>query len=108
MPKQLSGIEMSSIYASEADVLNMALFGMTAKTWREVNPQKRGNIRDYANVSQWVCLSNLESLNAILINEGVEQNLRIEKFNQIAINQMKILTGFASDYPMITFNSDHK
>lgn len=92
IPKELSGKEKSAIYASEADVLNMALFGMTAKTWRENNPDKTGNIRDYyANVSQLVCLSNLESLNAVLINDGLEQSQRLEKLNKIAISQMKIL-----------------
>jgi len=68
IPKELSGKEKRIIYASGADVLNMALFGMTAKTWRDNNPDKTGNVRDYANVSQLVCLSNLESLNAVLIN----------------------------------------
>jgi len=84
IPKELSGKEKSIIYASEADVLNMALFGMTAKTWKENNPDKTGNIRDYANVSQLVCLSNLESLNAVLINDGMEQSQRLEKLNRIA------------------------
>ena len=86
------------IYASEADVLNMALFGMTAKTWRENNPDKTGNIRDYANVSQLVCLSNLESLNAVLINDGIDQSQRLEKLNKIAISQMKILVDDGSEY----------
>lgn len=98
IPKELSGKEKSMIYASEADVLNMALFGMTAKTWRENNPDKTGNIRDYANVSQLVCLSNLESLNAVLINDGLEQSQRLEKLNKIAINQMKILIDDGSEY----------
>lgn len=69
----------------------MALFGMTAKTWREQNSDKKGNIRDYANVSQLVCLSNLESLNAVIINEEMEQSVRLEKLNKIAISQMKVL-----------------
>lgn len=92
VPKELSAKEKNIIYASEADVLNMALFGMTAKAWRENNPDKDGNIRDYANISQLVCLSNLESLNAVLIDEGLEQAQRLEKLNKIAISQMKILT----------------
>ncbi len=91
IPKELSLKEKNIIYASEADVLNMALFGMTAKEWRKNNPDKKGNVRDYANVSQLVCLSNLESLNAVLINDGIEQPQRLEKLNRIAINQMKIL-----------------
>lgn len=98
IPKELSGKEKSMIYASEADVLNMALFGMTAKEWRENNPDKSGNIRDYANVSQLVCLSNLESLNAVLINDGLEQSQRLEKLNKIAISQMKILIDDGSEY----------
>jgi hypothetical protein len=98
IPKELSGKEKSIIYASEADVLNMALFGMTAKTWRENNPDKTGNIRDYANVSQLVCLSNLESLNAVLINDGIDQSHRLEKLNKIAISQMKILIDDGDQY----------
>ena len=70
----------------------MALFGMTAKEWREANPDLRGNIRDYANVSQLVCLSNLENLNAVFINEGMPQAERLAKLNAIAISQMKVLT----------------
>ncbi|MDD4440119.1 MAG: KilA-N domain-containing protein [Tissierellia bacterium] len=92
IPKELSAKEKNIIYASEADVLNMALFGMTAKGWRDSNPDRAGNIRDYANVSQLVCLSNLESLNAVLIGDGMEQSQRLEKLNKIAITQMKILT----------------
>mgnify|MGYP007055655538 FL=1 len=70
----------------------MALFGMTAKQWRDANPDKKGNIRDYANVSQLVCLSNLENLNAVFINEGISQPERLAKLNAIAISQMKVLT----------------
>ncbi|MFK5925943.1 MAG: KilA-N domain-containing protein, partial [Desulfuromusa sp.] len=91
IPQSLNKQQISYIYASEADVLNMALFGKTAKQWREENSQEKGNIRDYANVSQLVCLANLENLNAVFINEGYEQSLRLEKLNQIAIQQMRIL-----------------
>ena len=70
----------------------MALFGMTAKEWRENNPDLKGNIRDYADVLQLVCLSNLENLNAVFINEGMKQSERLEKLNSIAIEQMKILS----------------
>ena len=98
IPKELTGKEKSMIYASEADVLNMALFGITAKEWRENNPDKTGNVRDYANVSQLVCLSNLESLNAVLINDGLEQSQRLEKLNKIAISQMKILIDDGDEY----------
>ena len=69
----------------------MALFGMTAEQWRDENPDKKGNIRDYANVSQLVCLTNLESLNAVFINDGSAQSNRLQKLNKIAINQMQIL-----------------
>ena len=83
--------QISIVYANEADVLNMALFGKTAKQWREENPDKKGNIRDYANVSQLVCLVNLENLNAVFISEGYKQSQRLEKLNQTAIQQMRIL-----------------
>ena len=88
MPKE----RINFIYASEADILNVALFGMTAKEWREENPKLKGNIRDYADISQLVCLSNLENLNAVFINEGMKQSDRLEKLNFIAIEQMKILS----------------
>ena len=92
IPPELSAKQVSMVYASEADVLNMALFGMTAKQWRDSHPNLKGNIRDYANVSQLVCLSNLENLNAVFINEGVSQAERLTKLNAIAISQMEILT----------------
>ena len=91
IPQNLSKQQTGFVYASEADVLNMALFGKTAAQWREANPDKEGNIRDYANVSQLVCLANLENLNAILIEEGMPQAERLTRLNQIAIAQMKIL-----------------
>lgn len=91
IPTNLSKQQISFVYANEADVLNMALFGKTAKQWRDENPKENGNIRDFANVSQLVCLSNLENLNAVFINEGYEQSKRLIKLNQIAIQQMKIL-----------------
>ena len=91
VPDNLNQKQISFVYANEADVLNMALFGKTAKQWRDENPKEKGNIRDYANVSQLVCLVNLENLNAVFINEGYEQSMRLEKLNQIAISQMKIL-----------------
>jgi len=91
IPKTLTSSQINAVYASEADVLNIALFGKTAKQWRCENPSEKGNIRDYANVSQLVCLSNLENLNAVFINDGISQNVRIEKLNEIAIHQMKIL-----------------
>ncbi len=91
IPENLTAKQISFVYANEADVLNMALFGKTAKQWRDENPDKKGNIRDYANVSQLVCLANLENLNAVFINEEMPQSERLVKLNQIAINQMQIL-----------------
>ncbi len=93
IPAELSQKQTSIIYASEADILNLALFGMTAAQWRDNNPDKEGNIRDYAEVSQLVCLSNLENLNALFISEGLSQQIRLERLNKIAIQQMTILTG---------------
>lgn len=93
IPPELTGRQVSLVYASEADVLNMALFGMTAKQWRDANPGEKGNIRDQANASQLVCLANLENLNALFINEGMEQSERLKKLNRIAIEQMEILTS---------------
>ena len=92
IPPELSARQISLVYANEADVLNMALFGMTAKQWRDSHPDLKGNIRDYANVSQLVCLSNLENLNAVFINEGISQSERLAKLNAVAISQMKVLT----------------
>ena len=92
VPVELTHTQINQIYATEADVLNIALFGMTAKEWREINLGKEGNMRDYANISQLVCLSNLENLNAFFIQERVPQSQRLLKLNQIAIQQMKLLT----------------
>ena len=93
IPPELTGKQVSLIYASEADVLNMALFGLTAMEWRDANPNEKGNIRDQANASQLVCLANLENLNALFINEGMAQPERLKKLNRIAIEQMEILTS---------------
>ena len=91
IPKELTTAQTSIIYAAEADVLNMALFGITAKQWREANPDLKGNIRDYANINQLICLANLENLNAVFINENLSQQERLLKLNQIAIQQMQVL-----------------
>ncbi|KAF0159996.1 MAG: KilA-N domain-containing protein [Syntrophaceae bacterium] len=92
IPPELTKNQINIIYASEADVLNMALFGMTAKNWRDKSNDKKGNIRDHANGAQLVCLSNLENLNALFINEGLPQETRLAKLNKIAIGQMRLLT----------------
>lgn len=91
IPPALSKQQVNLVYATEADILNMALFGKTAKQWRDENPGEKGNIRDYANMSQLVCLSNLENLNAHFIHENHPQSQRLKKLNQIAIQQMKLL-----------------
>lgn len=93
IPKHVTNQQTAIVYASEADVLNVALFGKTAKEWREQNVQKKGNIRDYATVNELICLSNLESLNAVLIEDGIPQKERLIKLNEIAIHQMVILEG---------------
>ncbi|MCL2140125.1 MAG: KilA-N domain-containing protein [Dehalococcoidia bacterium] len=93
IPAQLSTKQKNAVYASETDILNMALFGMTDKEWRDENPKLKGNIRDCADISQLVCLSNLESLNDVFINEGLSQPERLEKLNAVAISQMHILTN---------------
>ena len=91
IPAELTPQQTSVIYASEADVLNMALFGMTAKQWREEHPDKKGNIRDYASINELICLSNMENINAVLIEDGLSQKERLIKLNKIAIHQMSIL-----------------
>ncbi|NLE62734.1 MAG: KilA-N domain-containing protein [Bacteroidales bacterium] len=91
IPKKLSKNEINTIYASEADMLNMALFGKTALQWRIINPDVKGNIRDVASINQLVVLSNLESINAVLIHQGLSQAERLQQLNRIAIMQMKSL-----------------
>ncbi|TXJ23632.1 MAG: KilA-N domain-containing protein [Chitinophagaceae bacterium] len=91
IPAELTPAQISIIYASEADVLNVALFGITAKRWRDVNPDLKGNIRDYATINELICLSNMENLNAVFINENLTQKERLVKLNKIAIQQMSIL-----------------
>jgi hypothetical protein len=96
IPPALTKAQINRIYATEADLLNMALFGITAKEWRDTNPDKSGNIRDYADISQLVCLSNLENLNAHFISDNIPQPERLEKLNRIAIHQMTLLTNDTS------------
>ncbi len=91
LPKELTKNQINFVYAEEADVLNMALFGMTAKEWRDKNPELKGNIRDYATMNELICLANLENLNSVFINEDLKQSERLEKLNKIAISQMQIL-----------------
>ena len=91
IPVELTPAQTSIVYANEADVLNVAMFGMTAKHWREANPELKGNIRDYATINELICLSNMENLNAVFINENMSQPERLIKLNQIARQQMKVL-----------------
>ncbi len=91
IPIELTPQQTSYVYANEADVLNVALFGVTAKQWRDANPDLKGNIRDYATINELICLSNMENLNAVFINENMQQSERLIKLNQIVIQQMKVL-----------------
>ena len=91
IPEEVTPTQANSIYANEADVLNVAMFGMTAKQWREAHPELKGNIRDYASINELICLSNMENLNALFIEQGLPQGERLVKLNQIAIHQMQIL-----------------
>ena len=91
LPVALTKEQINFVYAEEADVLNVALFGITAKEWRENNKNLKGNIRDYATINELICLSNLENLNSVFINEGMKQSERLIKLNRVAIYQMSIL-----------------
>ena len=91
IPSEVTREQAAMKYADEADVLNIAMFGMTARQWREQNPDKKGNIRDYAGINELICLSNMENLNAVFINDGMPQSERLIKLNRIAIQQMRIL-----------------
>ena len=97
IPTEITSAQASLIYANEADVLNVAMFGMTAKQWRDLNPEKKGNIRDYATVNELICLSNMENLNAVFIDQGMPQGERLVKLNQIAIQQMRVLEDNGDD-----------
>lgn len=93
IPPRLTKDRINAIYANEADLLNVALFGVTAREWRDANPDKEGNIRDHASLEQLVVLSNLESINSVLIHQGLFQADRLAQLNGIAITQMKSLAG---------------
>ena len=91
IPEKVTASQASVIYAEEADVLNVAMFGMTAKQWHERHPDLKGNIRDYASINELICLSNMENLNAVFIDQGIPQSERLMKLNKIAIQQMSVL-----------------
>ena len=101
IPKEITKAQANAIYANEADVLNVAMFGQTARQWRENNPALKGNIRDYASINELICLSNMENLNAVFIGQGMPQKERLAKLNQIAIQQMRILEGGNSDKKLL-------
>lgn len=100
IPDTLSKQQISVVYASEADLLNVALFGVTAQQWRDANPSLKGNMRDHANMHQLVCLANLESMNAHFIAEGLPQSERLQKLNRLAVSQMTILVGVSDGKPL--------
>ncbi|MDD3859621.1 MAG: KilA-N domain-containing protein [Bacteroidales bacterium] len=91
IPSELTKNQITCVYANEADMLNVALFGITAQQWKNENPEKSGNIRDYANIEQLVVLSNIESINAVMIQQGITQSMRLIQLNRVAITQMKSL-----------------
>ena len=108
IPQEITPAQKSFIYADEADMLNVAMFGITAKQWRESNPDLKGNIRDYAIINQLICLSNMENLNAVFINDGLPQSERLEKLNKIAIQQMKVLENIEDRKLLIDTSKDSK
>ena len=101
IPTEVTPKQASIIYADEADMLNVAMFGMTAKMWREQHPELKGNIRDYASINELICLSNMENLNAVFIDQGIPQGERLIKLNQIAIQQMKILENDSNERKLL-------
>lgn len=98
IPDLLSKEQINRIYAKEADVLNVALFGMTAKEWKTKNKKLDGNIRDYATINELICLANLENINSVFINNKIVQSERLVRLNKIAISQMQILSGMSGNY----------
>lgn len=101
LPSEITREQASHVYADEADVLNVAMFGMTARQWRDENPTLKGNIRDYASINELICLSNMENLNAVFIEQRVPQSERLIKLNQIAIHQMQVLDSSESDRKLL-------
>ena len=107
IPPELDSRKASFIYADEADVLNVAMFGMTAQEWRDANPGKKGNIRDYASINELICLANMENLNSVMIGEQTPQSERLKKLNRIAIHQMQILEDIP-DRRVLKEGNDHE
>ena len=98
IPGEITPQQALRIYASEADVLNVAMFGMTALEWRDAHPDLKGNVRDYAGINELICLSNMENLNAVFINDGLPQHERLVRLNRIAIQQMQLLEDVNKKY----------
>ena len=98
IPEEVTAAQASIIYAEEADVLNVAMFGQTAKQWRDAHPEQKGNIRDHATINELICLANMENINAVLIDDGIPQGERLVRLNHIAINQMRILENDDNRY----------
>ncbi len=101
IPSEVTPAQANIIYANEADVLNVAMFGMTARQWREANSDRKGNIRDYATINELICLSNMENLNVVFISQGLPQGERLVRLNQIAIQQMRVLEGGDNDRKLL-------
>ena len=101
IPQEITPVQAARIYADEADVLNMALFGMTALEWRDKHPDLKGNIRDYASINELICLSNMESLNAVFIQDGIPQQERLIRLNRIAIQQMLVLEDLTGERKLL-------
>ncbi len=104
IPSEVTPTQASMIYANEADVLNVAMFGVTAKQWRDAHPDMKGNIRDYASINELICLSNMENLNAVFIGQGMTQSERLVKLNQIAIHQMSVLESGDNDRKLLKYS----
>ena len=98
IPEEVTAAQASIIYAEEADVLNVAMFGQTAKQWRDAHPEQKGNIRDHATINELICLANMENINAVLIDDGIPQGERLVRLNHIAINQMRVLENDDNRY----------
>lgn len=104
IPSEVTPTQASMIYANEADVLNVAMFGITAKQWRDAHPDMKGNIRDYASINELICMSNMENLNVVFIEQGMTQSERLVKLNQIAIHQMSVLESGANDRKLLKYS----
>ena len=101
IPMEVTLAQARIIYTNEADALNVAMFGVTAKQWREANPELKGNIREYATINELICLSNIENLNAVFIEQGMTQGERLVKLNQITIHQMSVLESGDNDRKLL-------